>query len=203
VRVPTRVDPGEVTGLLERARAGDGVALDRLLPLIYDELKAVARSFMRGERPGHTLQTTALVNEAYLRLVDVRRVDWRGRAHFVALAARMMRRTLIDHARRRLAAKRGGGWVRVSLDEKQIALLSNDQAERLLVVEAALRRLQELDPRQAEVVELRFFGGLSVAETAAALGISEKTVKRDWAVARAWLQAQVRSGSAGRAGEPA
>jgi RNA polymerase sigma factor (TIGR02999 family) len=188
-----KTGPGEVTRLLERASGGDSGAIDKLLPLIYEELKIVARSFMRGERPEHTLQTTALVHETYLRLVDVRRVDWRGRAHFVAMAARLMRRILVDHARRRQAAKRGGDLHQAPLDE-EIVFLSDEQSDEILALEEALSRLQELDARQTRVVELRFFGGLSVAETAAVLEISEKTVKRDWAVARAWLQAEVAPG---------
>lgn len=183
--------PGEVTRLLDRAKRGEPAAVERLLPLIYDELKSVARGFMRGERPGHTLQPTALVHEAYMRLVDVDKMDWQGRAHFVAMAARLMRRVLIDHARRRRAEKRGGNAVRVEFDEGFPAV-ADGRLEELLALEEAISRLAELDPRQAQAVELRYFGGLSVEETAAVLGVSAKTVKRDWAVARAWLQAELR-----------
>lgn len=168
---------------------GDNAALDLLLPHVYRELKKLAAVQLRKENAGHTLQPTALVHEAYLRLIDQREVKWQNRAHFFGVAAQLMRRILIDHARRKRARKRDAGGVRVSFDER---LASGDEGSPdILALDEALHRLHELDPRQAKVVELRYFGGLSVEETAAALGTSPATVKRDWTVARAWLHREL------------
>jgi RNA polymerase sigma factor (TIGR02999 family) len=179
----------QVTMLLGRLTDGDVNALDRLMPLVHDELRAIARRSLRNERAGHTLQPTALANEAYLRLVDLDRIDWRGRAHFFAVAAGIIRRTLIDHARKRRAARRGADPKRVSLEET--ILLANERPGELVDLDEALARLRELDARQERIVELRFFAGLSVEETAEVLGISSRTVKREWSVARAWLRADL------------
>lgn len=175
----------EVTLLLRAWGEGDAQALDRLAPLVYQELHRIARGYMARERTGHTLQTTALVNEAYVRLVDARQVTWHDRAHFFAVCARAMRRILVDHARSRGYLKRGGGKVRVQFDEATGMAWSADSD--LLELDEALDRLSALDPRKGKVVEMRFFGGLSVAETAEALRISPETVMRDWKMARAWL----------------
>ncbi len=178
-----------ITHLLKEWSAGDPQALDRLTPLVYEELRHQAARYLRRERRSHTLQTTALIHEAYLRLIDAKDVHWQSRAHFFAIAANLMRRILVDHARRRDADKRGGSRVRVQLDE---ALAVADEADvDLLAIDEALDRLAVIDPQQARVVELRFFSGLSVEETAAALGVSPKTVKRDWSVARAWLRREI------------
>ena len=182
---------GQVTQLLDRWRSGDDEALDRLIPLVHEELKRVARHHMRSERAGHTLQPTALINEAYLRLIGLTNVAWDGRSHFFAVSAGIMRRILIDHARKRQAAKRGGNQAQVPIDES-LSLFAPERSEELLALDDALTRLAKLDPRQTQVVELRYFAGLTVDETAAVLGISPKTVKRDWAVARAWLRAEIR-----------
>ena len=192
-----------VTRLLRRSAAGDRAALDELLPLVYDELHALARRHIAREAEGHTLQPTALVNEAYLRLVDQRKAGWRSRSHFLGLAARAMRRILVDHARRRRAAKRGGGAHRISLDEA-VELEPREwpaPGVDLIALDAALEGLARLDERQGRIVELRFFGGLSVRETAGVLGISPATVKRDWSMARAWLYRELRPESGG--GSPA
>jgi RNA polymerase sigma factor (TIGR02999 family) len=177
--------PADVTSLLVAWSAGDESALAALVPRVYDELHRIARSHMRAERPGRTLQTTALVHEAYLRLVDVRRIRWESRAHFLSVAAAAMRRILVDAARRRGAAKRGGGRAPVPLDD--VALPSSDRGASLVALDDALTSLSAIDPRKGRVVELRYFGGLTVAETAAVLRISPETVQRDWRVARAWL----------------
>jgi RNA polymerase sigma-70 factor, ECF subfamily len=173
------------TTLLATAESGDGGSLEQLVPLLYDELRAIAHRHLAGERHGHTLQTTGLVHEAYLKLVDDERVTRRGRAYFFAAAARAMRQVLVEYARRRRAAKRGGGVEALSLDEEQIAV--DDFAAELLDLDRALAQLAELNPRHAQVVECRFFAGMSVEETAEALGVSARTVKYDWALARAWL----------------
>lgn len=175
----------EVTLLLRAWGDGDAQALDRLAPLIYQELHRIARGYMARERTGHTLQTTALVNEAYVRLVDARQVSWQDRAHFFAVCARAMRRILVDHARSRGYLKRGGGKLRVQFEETCGMACSVDS--NLLELDEALDRLSALDPRKATVIEMRFFGGLSVEETAEALSISPETVMRDWKMARAWL----------------
>ena len=180
----------ETTRLLLSASQGDRASMEALMPMVYDELRAIAERKMRKERADHTLQPTALVNEAFLRLVDQTRVQWQGRAHFCAVAANMMRRILVDHARRRAAEKRGAGISPVVLDE---ALAPSRAANPVDVValDDLLERLATLNERHARVVELRFFGGLSVKETAHALDISPATVKNDWRVARAWLLSQL------------
>lgn len=175
----------EVTLLLRAWGEGDVQALDRLAPLVYRELHRIARRYMARERIDHTLQTTALVNEAYVRLVDARQVTWQGRAHFFAVCARAMRRILVDHARSRGYQKRGGGKVCVQFDEASGMAWSADS--NLLELDEALDRLSAIDPRKGKVIEMRFFGGLSVEETAEALRISPETVMRDWKLARAWL----------------
>jgi RNA polymerase sigma-70 factor, ECF subfamily len=173
------------TALLSTADTGDGALLNRLVPLLYDELRAMAHRHLAREHRQHTLQTTALVHEAYIKLVDDTRVTRRGRAYFFAAAARAMRQVLVDRARRRNAARRGGGVQDVSLDEEQIA--AGDLVTELLDLDRALEQLAELNPRHAQVVECRFFAGMSVEETAEALDVSPRTVKYDWALARAWL----------------
>ena len=178
-----------ITHLLKEWSAGDRRALDRLTPLVYEELRHQAARYLRRERPGHTLQTTALIHEAYLRLIDAKDVHWQSRAHFFAVAANLMRRVLVDHARRRDAEKRGGSHIRLTLDEALATAPETDVD--VLAVDEALNRLANFDPQQARVVELRFFSGLNVEETAAALGVSPKTVKRDWSVARAWLRREI------------
>jgi RNA polymerase sigma factor (TIGR02999 family) len=178
-----------VTGLLKEAQGGDRAALDELLPLVYRELKGIASRQLAGERPGHTLQATALVNEAYLRLVDQHSVDWRNRAHFFSIAAETMRRVLVNHAVSRRAGKRGGGETLLALDEA--AGFQGRREVDLILLDEALRRLAELDGEQARVVEMKFFAGLSNEEVAEVLGTSESTVKREWRSAKAWLAAQL------------
>ncbi len=181
-----------LTDLLRALSQGRRDALDRLLPLVYDELRRIAHGQLRGEDTGHTLSTTALVHEAYLRLVNIEHVQWQDRAHFFAVGARLMRRVLIDYARARLREKRGGEAIRVPLDE---ALnLGVGRADDLMALEEALTRLEALSERQCRVVECRCFAGMSVEETAIALGISPATVKRDWALSRAWLNRELRDG---------
>lgn len=180
--------PSGVTALLLAWSAGDRGALDALLPAVYDDLHAQAARALRREAPGHTLATTDLVHEAYLRLVDQRRARWENRAQFLGVAAECMRRVLVDHARARLTAKRGGGARAVTLTD---AAAPEDGPVDVLALDDALRRLAALDAQQARVVELRYFGGLNVDETAAALGVSPSTVKRDWAVARLWLRREL------------
>ena len=181
----------EITELLKAWGSGDAAALDRLTPLVYDELRRLARRYMRNERAGNTLQTTALVNEAYLRLVDAKRVAWQDRVHFFAVSAQMMRRILVDAARARGSAKRGGQVKRVNhsaafnLDE--IPDVSTGRDRELVAIDDALNTLAEMDPRKARVIELRFFGGLSVEETGEILKISPQSVLRDWKLAKAWL----------------
>jgi RNA polymerase sigma-70 factor, ECF subfamily len=183
--------PGDVSRLLAECSDGNQAAFNKLLPLVYDELHRLAAAYMSRERGNHTLQTTALVNEAYLRLVDQKSAGWQDRAHFFAVAAKVMRQILIDHARGRARAKRGGGGQRVSLDEG--AMLSEERAADLLALDEALRKLAGLDQRKSEVVELRFFGGLTVEETAEVLNVTPKTVTRDWTMARAWLYRELAS----------
>ncbi len=178
-------DPAEITRLLRAWNAGDEAALERLTDQVYDELRAMARRYMKNERPGNTLQTTALVHEVYLRLVDETQVEWRERAQFFAMAAQMMRRILVDAARARKAQKRGGMAVKVNLDET--ALVSTAPGRSILALDEALTAFSQLAPRQAKVVELRYFGGLTEEEIAAALNLSPRTVRRDWDFARAWL----------------
>lgn len=179
----------EITQLLAEWREGNQSALDDLYPLVYDELHRLARRYMSRERKGHTLQTTALINEAYVRLVDQKNVPWANRSHFFAISAQIMRRILIDHARRHQYAKRGGGARQVSLEEA--ATVVPDQSEELLRLDEALKSLAEMDPRRSQVVELRYFGGLNNEEIAGVLHISENTVTRDWNMARAWLYQQL------------
>lgn len=181
--------PGEVTRILEEAREGDLQALDRLVPIVYSELRRIARNHLAGERADHTLDTGALVHEAYLKLADLDRMEWRGRAHFFAVAAGAMRRILVDHALARRALKRGGGARPVTLDRVEIA--DSDDLDGLVELDRALERLARLDERQARVVELRFFAGMSIEETAEAMDVSPMTVKRDWTAARAWLNREL------------
>jgi RNA polymerase sigma factor (TIGR02999 family) len=188
-------DNHDVTELLRAHADGDPAAFDRLFPRVYDELRRIARGRLRHERAGHTLGSTELVHEAFFRLVRLDRIDWRGRAHFLAMASRAMRNVLLDHAERRGAAKRGGGDRAVTLE--RLPLVHEAQAEELTALCEALARLEELEPRQARVVECRFFAGLNLDETAAALGISAATVSRDWTIARAWLHAQLSDGFTG------
>lgn len=205
----SEVPAGEVTQLLLRWRAGDSTALDALMPLVYDQLRSLARRHLSRERSSHTLQRTALVHEAFVRMVDQTQVDWTSRGQFLAVASQMMRRILVDHARRRSAAKRGGGAQHVDLD----AVLANEDSADdrspgahalptppdadevdLEAVHEALERLEQLDPKQGRLVELRFFGGLSIQDASAVLGVSPATAKREWASARAWLQRELTAG---------
>jgi RNA polymerase sigma factor (TIGR02999 family) len=179
----------DVTGLLREWSGGNRQALERLMPLVYGELRKLAASYLRAERADHTLQPTALVHEAYLRLVDQRSVNWQNRAHFFGIAAQMMRRILVDHARRRQAAKRDGATYRLQTEP---GLEDVDRDPELLALDEALTGLETLDVRQARIVELRFFGGLTVEETAEVTGISPATVKREWQTARAWLAREIR-----------
>ena len=178
-----------VTALLIGWSGGDKEALDRLLPIVYDELRRQAARYLRRERVGHTLQTTALIHEAYIRLVDQRHVKWQNRAHFFGIAAQLMRRILVDHARSKKRAKRGGSDVRVSLTDATLVTKSNQLD--VVALDAALERLAEMDQQQAKIVELRFFSGLTVEETAEVLSISQATVKRDWSMAKAWLHREI------------
>ena len=175
-----------ITRLLDAAGQGDGVAAEQLLPLVYDELRRLAHQHMRREKPGHTLQTSALVNEAYVRLVDQREIQWEGRAHFFGIAARLMRQILVDRARRRNFAKRGGGAIQVSLNEAMT--VAREQSANVIALDDALKNLEKKDQRKSRIVELRFFGGMSVEETAAVLKVSPGTVMREWTFARAWLR---------------
>ena len=179
----------DVTLLLAAVSAGDRSAVDKLLPIVYDELRKHAAFMMRRERVGHTLQPTALVHEAFLRLVQQDRVQWTGRAHFFAVASNVMRRILVDHARTRLAEKRGGGADRISIEEG-LGLSVGSDAD-VLAIDAALERLAALDPRQAEIVTLRFFGGLSVEEVAAVLNMSKRAVEAEWTMIKAWLRREL------------
>ena len=179
----------QITHLLLAWGQGDEAALEALMPLVYDELRKVAARHLRGQRPGHTLQTTALVNEAYLRLIDASQVQWQNRAHFFAVAAHFMRRILVDFARSRNYQKRGGGARAVSLAES--VAVAPERGADLLALDEALTRLQALNERQAHVVELRYFGGLSEEETAEALKVSVRTVRRDWNFARVWLHREL------------
>ena len=177
---------GEVTQLLQGWSVGNREALDKLLPLVYDELRRLAHSYLTHERPDHTLQTTALVHEAYLKLIDQRSVNWQNRAHFFAISAQAMRRILLDNARRHTAAKRGSGGQKVSLDE--VATLSRDTANvSLISLDEALQKLATIDADQSRIVELRYFGGLTIEETAEVLQTSPSSVQREWTIARAWL----------------
>ena len=179
----------QITQLLVAWGDGDQSALEELTPLVYEELRRLAHHYMGRERPGHTLQTTALVNEAYIRLIDWKNVHWQNRAHFFAVSAQLMRRILVDFARSRGYAKRGGGALAVTLDEA--TLLSSEKGTDIVALDEALLSLTEFDARQSRVVELRFFGGLSIEETAEVLKISPGTVRRDWSLARAWLHREL------------
>ena len=181
---------GDVSEILRAWTDGDSQALDRLTPVVYDELRRLARRYMRRERPGHSLQSAALVNEAYLRLVDYKRMRWQNRAHFFAVSSQLMRRILVDHARRR-NQKRGAGVVHVSLDDA--AIVGGETPVDFVALDEAMTVLQRVDPRKVQVVEMRFFGGLSVAEIAGVLGVAEVTVMRDWRSAKAWLYRELTS----------
>ena len=182
-------EQGEVTLLLRQMAKGSPGAADQLFPLIYRELRRLAGNYMRRERKEHTLQPTALVHEAYLKLVNQQQVNWQNRGQFIGLAAQMMRRILVDHARRRLRSKRGGEYIRIPADD--VFLISPEQSAEVLAVHEALSRLAKLDARQSRVVELRFFGGLSIADTSEVMGISPATVSREWTSARAWLHREI------------
>jgi RNA polymerase sigma factor (TIGR02999 family) len=183
----------DVTTLLRAWSHGDGTALERLTPLVYDELRRLARSHIRRERAGHSLAPTALVNEAYLRLVDASDIEWQDRAHFLSVSSRIMRRVLVDAARKRTAHKRGDAARRADGDVDRIPAAGSDRAAALCALDDALEALTQLDPRRAQVIELKFFGGLSVDETADVLGVSPQTVMRDWKLARAWLMRELRA----------
>jgi len=185
----TASSPNEVTQSLLDWSEGDKAAIDRLMPVVYDELRKLAHYHMGRERRGHTLQTSALVNEAYLRLIDQKSVQWRNRAHFFGIASQMMRRILVDHARSRQYAKRGGGAHRVTLDEA--LLVCEERVAEVVALDDALTSLAVIDKRKSQIVEMRFFGGLSIDETAEVLGVSPGTVMRDWTLAKAWLHREI------------
>jgi len=187
------LSPRNITELLIAWGDGDQSALERLMPLVEKELHRIAGRYMRRENPAHTLQTTALVNEAYIQLVDQRETRWQSRAHFFGIAAGIMRRILMNYARDRRRDKRGGGAERVSLSE--VAIMSEEKSEELIALDEALRKLESMDERKSRVVELRYFGGLSVEETAALLKVSPVTVARDWKLARAWLRRAIEQGA--------
>jgi RNA polymerase sigma factor (TIGR02999 family) len=182
--------PAGITQLLVAWGQGDEAALNRMIPLVHLELQQIARRCMRDERGGHSLQPTALVNEAYLRLVDVQQMNWQNRAHFLAMAARLMRRILVDHARSKGCDKRGGGAARITLDDALV--VPNEPGRDLLALDDALEALAHVDERKSRMIELRFFGGLSVEETATVFDVSADTVKRDWRLAKAWLLRELR-----------
>ena len=184
-------DSPNVTGLLLQWGNGDASALERLLPLVYDELHRIARKHMGHENAGHSLQATALINEAYLRLIDAPNVAWHDRAHFLAVSARIMRHILIDHARARRYQKRGGNAVRVTLDEALV--VTDEPTQDFVALDDALKALAKFDDRKSRVIELRFFGGLTIEETASVLNVSADTVMRDWRLAKAWLQREMRT----------
>lgn len=191
-KVMESVQSSQITGLLIEWSDGDISALDRMMPIVEGELRRIAHRYMNRERAGHTLQTSALVNEAYLRLVDQRSVKWNNRAHFFAIAAQMMRRILVDYARHNRYAKRGAGAVHVSLSEARPT--SREPTAEVAALDEALDKLASIDPRQARVVELRFFGGLTIKETAEAMKISVDMVKREWSTAKAWLYREMSLG---------
>lgn len=186
----SKVSPNEVTNLLLAWGNGDRKALDDLIPIVYSELRRRAHNYLNKEQKGHSLQTTALINEAYLKLLDCSRIDWKDRAHFLAIASRLMRRILVDHARSRLSKKRGEGLLLASLDQNQTPPVVRDPA--LIALDDALNSLSIEDKRKSDVVELRFFGGLSVEETSEALGVSVETVMRDWKFAKTWLSREMK-----------
>ena len=181
----TQASTHEVTQLLIEWSNGDKAALDKLIPLIHEELRRLAHHYMSRERPGHTLQTTALVDEAYVRLVNRKDVHWQNRAHFFAISAQLMRSILVDHARSHAYAKRGGGARKISLDETMI--VSQQRAAEVVALDDVLKELADFDPQQSRIVELRFFGGLTIEETAEVLSLSPATIKREWSTAKAWL----------------
>jgi RNA polymerase sigma factor (TIGR02999 family) len=187
--MPDQQPSTSVTVLLAKARSGDSSALADVFPLIYDELRRLAQQQLRREPDGHTLSPTALVHEAYMRLIDYSRLEWTGRAHFMAVASTAMRRILVDHARGHRSAKRGGMLKRVNIEDVELG--TEDRAELLIAIDDALGRLKEIDARQAQVVECRFFGGMTEEETAEALGMGLRTVKRDWAKAKSWLHKEI------------
>jgi RNA polymerase sigma factor (TIGR02999 family) len=189
---PGNAAVGDISKLLRAWTDGDKSALERLTPIDYDKLHRLARRYMKGERPGHSLQTTALVNEAYMRLVDYKRMQWQNRAHFFAVSAQLMWRILVEHARRH-NLKRGGGVPHVSLEEA--AVVGGDRATGLLALDDGMNALARLDPRKAQIVEMRFFGGLTVEETAEVLKVSPVTVMRDWSTAKAWLYRELTGGA--------
>jgi RNA polymerase sigma-70 factor (ECF subfamily) len=189
---PGEPSVGEISTLLRAWSEGDQRALDRLTPIVYDELRRLARRYMKRERPGHSLQTTALVNEAYMRLVDYERMQWQNRAHFFAVSAQLMRRILVEHARRH-NLKRGGAVQHVSLEEA--AVVGGDRDADLVALDEAMNALARIDPRKVQVVEMRFFGGLNVEETAEVLKVSPVTVKRDWRGAKLWLYRELTAGT--------
>ena len=181
-----------VTGLLQAWSAGDANALERIVVLLYPELRKIAQRCLTRERPGHTLQATALVNEAYLRLVDIHSIQWRDRVHFFAVGARIMRRILVDHARSKGNAKRGGGGIRIDFNEALVVSTKIDPA--LVRMDDALTELAAFDPRKARIVEMRYFGGLNADDIASVLGVSPQTVNRDWSLAKSWLAREMMSG---------
>ncbi len=189
----TATSPREVTLLLQDWCRGDHAALDRLMPLVYGELHRLAHIYMARERPGHTLQTSALVNEAYLRLIDANRVEWKDRTHFFAISANVMRRILVEFARARGSRKRGGDPVKIDLDDALVPSPGRDAI--LIALDDALDELSRIDPREAKVVELRFFGGLSEKEAAEVVGVSDRTVRQDWNHAKAWLMDALKRGA--------
>ncbi len=190
--MPGKLDRNEVSRLLRAWNDGDQSAFDGLASIVYDELRRLAHYYMQRERPGHTLQTTAVVNEAYMRLVDFKRMHWQDRAHFFAVAARVMRRILIDHARTH-NVKRGAGTHHISLDDT--AVVTGDRTGDLVALDDALNVLARLDPRKVQIIEMRFFGGLSVEETAEVLKVSPATVRRDWSIAKFWLYRELGGGT--------
>lgn len=195
-----RSDPEDITQLLSKVTAGDREAQSKLISIVYDELHRLASYYMRQERPDHTLQPTALVHEAFLKLFEQQDMTWENRKHFFAVAAQVMRRILVDHARTRNAQKRGAGRQRIELESA--AVWAEDRPRDLLVIDEALTRLADWDARQCQVVELRFFGGLSIEETAEVLGVSTRTIKRDWTMARAWLHGELSRHDDGSLGTP-
>ena len=186
------LSPGDITALLLDWGNGDKAALDKLIPLVYDELRRMAHQYMRRERPGNTLQSSALINEAYIRLVDYRRMHWQDRAHFFAVAAQAMRRILVERARSRRRDKRGGGAQKVSLDAA--AELAAETATDLIALDDAMTQLSAIAPRKVHIVELRYFGGLNIDEAAQVLGVSSPTVQREWRAAKAWLYRAISKG---------
>jgi RNA polymerase sigma-70 factor (ECF subfamily) len=182
-------EPIDVSSVLAEIAAGEDDATERLMPLVYDQMRQIAQRLLRHESPGHTLQPTALVNEAFLRLAGKNNIDWQGKTHFFAIGAKVMRRVLVDHARGKRAQKRGGEQCRIPLSDE--LCVSNRNDEDVLAIEEALEKLEDLDARQAKVVELRFYGGLTVEEVAEALGVSKRTIESDWTMVRAWLRREL------------